>query len=144
MFGRTYRTYPHTLAGSVESRDQGLPHAHSLSLSLSTPTALSNPTAQYTTIVDDMFDVPMMAGIVTDQHFSQRDRMGRLVASLPRNTTKFQTAAAIPTVILLLTTHLVRARSLHITQALARAAHAALQSLLIPQGCWCSWRGGAS
>ena len=49
--------------------------------------ALANPYAQKVTIGRDEFlKVPVLENIITDQHFSQRDRQGRLVAFLGRIT----------------------------------------------------------
>lgn len=47
--------------------------------------ALSNPYAQKVTIGrDDFLKAPVLQNVITDQHFSQRDRQGRVVAFLGR------------------------------------------------------------
>lgn len=46
--------------------------------------ALEDPYNQYMTMEQGFLDIPMMAGIITDSHFGERDRMGRLVGFLAR------------------------------------------------------------
>ncbi|MEH3036570.1 MAG: isoaspartyl peptidase/L-asparaginase [Sphingomonas adhaesiva] len=42
--------------------------------------ALSDPSSVAVTLVDDFLHMPRMAHIVTDTHFNERDRLGRLIA----------------------------------------------------------------
>ncbi len=46
--------------------------------------ALANPYNQYMTLDRDFLALPRLAGFITDTHFAQRDRMGRLVGFLGR------------------------------------------------------------
>jgi cyanophycinase len=46
--------------------------------------ALSDPYNSYMTMERDFLTLPPLAGAITDTHFAQRDRMGRLVAFLAR------------------------------------------------------------
>lgn len=46
--------------------------------------ALTNPYNRYMTLERDFLHIPQMAGIITDSHFAQRDRMGRAIAFLAR------------------------------------------------------------
>jgi len=46
--------------------------------------ALLDPYNQYMTMERDFFDFGPLAGVVTDTHFAERDRMGRLVAFVAR------------------------------------------------------------
>jgi cyanophycinase len=48
------------------------------------PEALSNPDDENMTIERDFLRFPVLVGIITDSHFSARDRMGRSVAFLAR------------------------------------------------------------
>lgn len=48
--------------------------------SIDSPTALANPGGPAVTMVTGFLHLPRMAHIVTDTHFSKRDRLGRLVA----------------------------------------------------------------
>ena len=45
---------------------------------------LHNPTDERITLEERLVDLPFMNGILTDTHFSQRDRMGRLAGFLAR------------------------------------------------------------
>ena len=49
-------------------------------------TALSNPFNKKVALDRDFLTLPHMSGIITDSHFSARDRMGRLVTFLARIT----------------------------------------------------------
>ncbi|QIG79330.1 isoaspartyl peptidase/L-asparaginase [Stakelama tenebrarum] len=42
--------------------------------------ALADPRGDKVTLVDKFLDVPFLANVITDTHFSERDRLGRLVA----------------------------------------------------------------
>lgn len=46
--------------------------------------ALADPYNQYMELERDFLALPMLAGVVTDSHFAERDRMGRLLAFLAR------------------------------------------------------------
>jgi cyanophycinase len=46
--------------------------------------ALANPYDADVTFTDDFFDWPPLRGIITDTHFVERDRMGRLLAFIAR------------------------------------------------------------
>jgi cyanophycinase len=46
--------------------------------------ALSNPFDRRLTLVHDFLEIPRLEGVITDSHFVERDRMGRLVAFLAR------------------------------------------------------------
>lgn len=46
--------------------------------------ALANPYNRYMTLERDFLHIPQLAGIVTDSHFAERDRMGRAIAFLAR------------------------------------------------------------
>ncbi len=48
--------------------------------SIDSPTALADPGGKAVTLVTGFLHLPRMAHIVTDTHFSRRDRLGRLVA----------------------------------------------------------------
>ena len=52
--------------------------------SLSTATALQDPYHEDVTLARDFLMLPMLKGIVTDQHLKERDRIGRTVALLAR------------------------------------------------------------
>jgi cyanophycinase len=51
---------------------------------VTSPEALANPYDFKVTLERDFLDFPNMKGIVTDSHFSRRERMGRLVTFLAR------------------------------------------------------------
>jgi cyanophycinase len=55
-----------------------------LSGSITSAKALSNPFDRRLTLVRDFLVVPRLAGVITDSHFVDRDRMGRFVAFLAR------------------------------------------------------------
>jgi cyanophycinase len=46
--------------------------------------ALEDPYNQYMTMEQGFLELPMLAGIITDSHFAERDRMGRLIGFLAR------------------------------------------------------------
>jgi len=46
--------------------------------------ALADPYDSYLTLERHFLDTPLLRGVITDTHFAQRDRMGRLVAFLAR------------------------------------------------------------
>lgn len=48
--------------------------------SLRSPQALSDPLGDANTIERDFLRVPLLRGVVTDTHFRERDRLGRLIA----------------------------------------------------------------
>ncbi|MBB1473134.1 isoaspartyl peptidase/L-asparaginase [Luteimonas sp. MC1782] len=48
--------------------------------SLRSPEALADPLGAANTIERDLLDIDLLAGVVTDTHFTERDRLGRLVA----------------------------------------------------------------
>ncbi len=52
--------------------------------SITSAQALANPFDRRLTLVRDFLTIPRLAGIITDSHFVERDRMGRLVAFLAR------------------------------------------------------------
>jgi len=48
------------------------------------PEALANPYDSHVTLVRDFLTIPVLKGVITDSHFSQRERMGRSLAFLAR------------------------------------------------------------
>jgi cyanophycinase len=46
--------------------------------------ALGDPYNMYMTLERDFLAIPLLAGVITDSHFADRDRMGRLVGFLAR------------------------------------------------------------
>jgi cyanophycinase len=54
---------------------------------LDSKTALMNPMGVRVTLVHGFLDIPVLKGIVTDSHFSNRDRMGRLLVFLANMNT---------------------------------------------------------
>ncbi len=48
------------------------------------PEALANPYDPHVTLVRDFLSIPVLKGVITDSHFSQRERMGRSIAFLAR------------------------------------------------------------
>jgi cyanophycinase len=48
------------------------------------PEALANPYDSHVTLVRDFLAIPALKGVITDSHFSQRERMGRSIAFLAR------------------------------------------------------------
>jgi beta-aspartyl-peptidase (threonine type) len=55
--------------------------------SLRSPQALSNPLGDANTIERDFLRVPLLRGVVTDTHFRERDRFGRLLAFIAKAET---------------------------------------------------------
>lgn len=54
------------------------------SLSVYSSEMLADPYNPYATLDDGLFDFPLVARVVTDSHFAQRDRMGRLLGFVAR------------------------------------------------------------
>jgi cyanophycinase len=48
------------------------------------PEALGNPYDPHVTLTRDFLSIPVLQGIITDSHFTQRERMGRSLAFLAR------------------------------------------------------------
>lgn len=48
------------------------------------PEALANPYGNKVTLTRDFLNIPLLAGTITDTHFSKRDRMGRLLVFMAR------------------------------------------------------------
>jgi cyanophycinase len=48
------------------------------------PEALANPYDSHVTLVRDFLSIPVLKGVITDSHFSQRERMGRSLAFFAR------------------------------------------------------------
>ena len=48
------------------------------------PEALANPYDSHVTLVRDFLTIPALKGVITDSHFSQRERMGRSITFLAR------------------------------------------------------------
>ncbi len=48
------------------------------------PEALANPYDSHVTLVRDFLTIPILKGVITDSHFSQRERMGRSITFLAR------------------------------------------------------------
>jgi cyanophycinase len=51
---------------------------------VTSPEALANPYDPHVTLVRDFLSIPILKSIITDSHFSQRQRMGRSLAFLAR------------------------------------------------------------
>jgi cyanophycinase len=51
---------------------------------VTSPQALANPYDPHVTLARDFLAIPILKGIITDSHFSQRQRMGRSLAFLAR------------------------------------------------------------
>jgi cyanophycinase len=51
---------------------------------VTSPEALANPYDPHVTLVRDFLSIPVLKSIITDSHFSQRERMGRSLAFLAR------------------------------------------------------------
>ena len=51
---------------------------------VTSPQALANPYDPHVTLVRDFLSMPVLKSIITDSHFSQRERMGRSLAFLAR------------------------------------------------------------
>ena len=47
--------------------------------------ALANPYSPFVTLSRDFLDIPVLRGIITDSHFTQRERMGRSISFLARS-----------------------------------------------------------
>ncbi|HJP98009.1 MAG TPA: cyanophycinase, partial [Rhodanobacteraceae bacterium] len=62
--------------------------------SITSPGALHDPAGPAVTLVDHFVTIPLLRGIITDTHFTQRDRLGRLLAFVAR-TAKDHHAAAV-------------------------------------------------
>jgi cyanophycinase len=48
------------------------------------PEALANPYSPHVTLARDFLTIPALKGVITDSHFSQRERMGRSIVFLAR------------------------------------------------------------
>lgn len=48
------------------------------------PEALENPYSPHVTLARDFLAIPVLKGVITDSHFSQRERMGRSIVFLAR------------------------------------------------------------
>ena len=61
--------------------------------SITSPEALHDPAGSAVTLVDHFVSLTLMRGIITDTHFAQRDRLGRLLAFVARVAKDHHTAA---------------------------------------------------
>jgi beta-aspartyl-peptidase (threonine type) len=61
--------------------------------SITSPEALRDPAEPAVTLVGDFVDLPRLAHTITDTHFVQRDRLGRLLAFVARLAKDHHTAA---------------------------------------------------
>lgn len=61
--------------------------------SIRSPEALADPVGPAVTLVDHFITIPLLRGIITDTHFAQRDRLGRLLAFVARVAKDHHTAA---------------------------------------------------
>lgn len=52
--------------------------------SVDSPTALKNPSGPEVTLVRDFLHLPYLSNVVTDSHFKQRNRLGRLIVFVAR------------------------------------------------------------
>lgn len=52
--------------------------------SIDSPTALKNPLGPQVTLVRDFLHLPYLSNVVTDSHFKQRNRLGRLIVFVAR------------------------------------------------------------
>lgn len=52
------------------------------------PTALANPHGPKVTLVRDFLELPFLEHIITDTHFSERNRLGRLIAFVAQSRAK--------------------------------------------------------
>lgn len=52
--------------------------------SIDSPTALGDPLGTQVTLVDDFLHLPHLGQVITDSHFQQRNRLGRLVTFVAR------------------------------------------------------------
>lgn len=61
--------------------------------SITSPEALRDPAGPAVTLVDHFVALPLLAHTITDTHFAQRDRLGRLLAFVARLAKDHHTAA---------------------------------------------------
>ena len=61
--------------------------------SITSPEALRDPAGSAVTLVDDFVSLKLLHGVITDTHFAQRDRLGRLLAFVARTAKDHHTAA---------------------------------------------------
>ena len=61
--------------------------------SITSPEALHDPAGPAVTLVDQFITLPLLRGTVTDTHFAQRDRLGRLLAFVARLAKNHHSAA---------------------------------------------------
>lgn len=61
--------------------------------SITSPEALRDPAGSAVTLVDHFVSLKLLRGIITDTHFAQRDRLGRLLAFVARVAKDHHTAA---------------------------------------------------
>jgi beta-aspartyl-peptidase (threonine type) len=61
--------------------------------SITSPEALGNPAGPAVTLVDHFITLPLLEGTITDTHFMQRERLGRLLAFVARIAKDHHTAA---------------------------------------------------
>lgn len=61
--------------------------------SIKSTEALRDPAGPAVTLVDHFITIPLLRGIITDTHFAQRDRLGRLLAFVARVAKDHHTAA---------------------------------------------------
>ncbi|MGH8214885.1 MAG: cyanophycinase [Rhodanobacteraceae bacterium] len=61
--------------------------------SITSPEALRDPAGPAVTLVDHFVMLPLLEGTITDTHFMQRDRLGRLLAFVARIAKDHHTAA---------------------------------------------------
>jgi len=61
--------------------------------SITSPEALRDPAGSAVTLVDNFVSLTLLHGIITDTHFAQRDRLGRLLAFVARVAKDHHTAA---------------------------------------------------
>lgn len=52
--------------------------------SIVSPTAMTDPAGSEVTLVDDFLHMPYLQNVITDSHFGERDRLGRLIAFVAR------------------------------------------------------------
>lgn len=52
--------------------------------SVTSDQALANPYHRFVTLAPGLFQIPVLQTVITDSHFTQRDRMGRLVTFMSR------------------------------------------------------------
>jgi len=61
--------------------------------SITSPEALRDPAGSAVTLVDHFVTLAVLQGVITDTHFAQRDRLGRLLAFVERVAKDHHTAA---------------------------------------------------